>query len=939
MTLVLRWIFVIVCLEGVAGHSYAESGLEDARVNLTRRFKAIDNTWRAGETKTFEAPAEEVLAEQRIALGPDDIDTLRTEQLLAQIKRDLGQLDAAMVLADHALAGQRARSGEEHQETLLARMVRGTVLSDLARRREAAIEYEAVLAHAPAAGRGRLRLIAQSSLVVTYQRLGRLGEGAALGEQALQEHAQPDRSLIPIFTILLDNLAGTYLRLGRIDDAVAMQQRANALYVATYGPNHNFMVVAQSNLANVLRAAGRLDESIAISRDVVQRLQAMPATRNALIARNTLANLLVDAGQLDAAEQELQVVLPLWEQKFGLKDPSALDAQYQLAIVAWRRGQAAEARRQLEAVCRAFEEISAPRNCSMRLAAVMWQLGERQAAVDKLGDALEKFERHAQSGGLSDHSQQTLFAERVPEFRRWAEWLIVRGDVDAAFNVSERLRARSLLQSVVLRHADASPALPSEATAQLADIKSDLARLDEAISHAQEPSAKALASAERDTRFRQLVAVRAALRERYPAYAALSEVRTVTLAEAARALPAGTVAITYLLGEARLYALVIAPGRRLSVTDLGPIGALRQQVDAAIALMAPEPTRRVWQHPDGSLSVSAQSPSSNARELKDWRELGRELGNVLLAPLANQLRPYRNWIIVPDGPLAQLPFEALWVAGKPVVDRVNVHYVQSMSILAAMRSRSQRTSPTVSLLSVGAPDFPQLVSNAAEEPRVRVDVAAYQRGAAGDPAVTRRAFEYLGLKWSPLPGAAAEIEKVRAVFAGRGMTLTLTGRQASEAALQQLNARGELLRYRYLHIATHGYLNTSAPALSALVLSPTGVTAAADGYLTAAELPAYRFDSELIVLSACETGRGAELAGEGIMGLPYALFVAGNRSAVLTLWKVVDASSARFVSTFFERVAQGVPAVSALAQTKRDFLRDARTADPLHWAAFVLYGR
>lgn len=939
MAFVLRWVFVLVSLLS-AGHLYAaESGPEDARVNLTRRYKAINDAWRTGETKKFEAPAEEVLAEQRIALGPDDIDTLRTELLLAQIKTDLGQLNAALVLADHALAGQRAQNGEEGQDTLTARMVRGSVLTYLGRRREAAIEFEAVLPHTSAAGRGRLRLAAQIQLVVTYERLGRLGEGAAIGEQALQEQVQPDRSLMGIFPILLDNLAGTYLALGRKDDAVAMQQRANTLYMATYGPNHSFMLTAQSNLANVLRVAGRLDESIAISRDVVQRYQAMPETRNALIARNTLANSLVDAGQLDAAEQELQVVLPLWEQRFGLKDPGALDAQYQLATVAWRRGQAAEARRQLEAVCRAFEEINAPRDCPVRLAVVMWQLGERQAAVDKLGDALEKFERRVQSGGVSDQSQQTLFAERVPDFRRWAEWLIVRGDAEAAFNVSERLRARSLLQSVVLRHADASPALPTEATAQLADIKSDLARLDEAISRAEEPSAKALASAERDTRFRQLVAVRAALRERYPAYAALSEVRTVTLAEVARALPPATVAITYLIGDARLYALVIAPGRRLSVTDLGPIGALRQQVDAAIALMAGEPTRRVWRHPDGSLSVAAQSPSDTARELKDWRELGRELGNVLLAPLANQLRPYRNWIIVPDGPLAQLPFEALWLAGKPVVDRVSVQYVQSMSILAAMKSRSLRSGPEVSLLSVGAPDFPQLASGALAESQVRVDVAAYQRGAAGDPAVTRRAFEYLGLQWGPLPGAAAEIEKVRSVFATRGATLTLTGEQASEATLQRLNARGELLRYRYVHVATHGYLNTSAPALSAIVLSPTAVTAEADGFLTAAELPAYRFDSELIVLSACETGRGTELAGEGIMGLPYALFVAGNRSAVLTLWKVVDASSAPFVSKFFERVAQGVPAVSALARTKRDFLHDSRTADPVHWAAFVLYGR
>ncbi|MEO8187170.1 MAG: CHAT domain-containing tetratricopeptide repeat protein, partial [Burkholderiaceae bacterium] len=806
--------------------------------------------------------------------------------------------------------------------------------------------YEAVLAHVPVGTSGRLRLLAQTELVVTYQKLGRLGEAAAAGELALQEQAQPSKALSSIFMVLLDNLAGAYLDLGRIDDAIAMQQRANAMYMANYGPDHEGTLTARSNLANVLLSAGRIDESIAISRDVVRRRQAMPEAppRNALISRNTLASSLIEAGQFEEAEQELRAVVPLWEQKFGPKDPDALNAQYYLAIVAWRRGQPEEAKRQLEQVCRTFDEISdtyegAPRNCPMRLAVVMWQLGERQAAAQKLGDALEKFERRAETGGLSEHSQQAFFAERVPEFRRWAEWLIVLGDASKAFTVSEHLRGRTLLQSIVLRHADASPLLPSETTAHLTDLKSELVRLDEVASHAEDPAAKALISAQRDTRFRELVSLRAALRERYPAYAALTEVRTVTPEEAARALPAATAAITYLMGDTHLYALVIAPGRRLTVTDLGPIAGLRQQVDAAVAMMAHDATRRVWRHADGSFNISAQPPSPTARELRDWRELARELGNRLLAPLASQLRPYRHWIIVPDGALAQLPFEALMLAGKPVLDRADVHYVQSVSILVAMQSRSQRTNSSMSLLSVGAPDFPQRVDSVAADSQVRVDAGAYVRGAAGDPTATRRAFEYLGLQWGPLPGAAAEIEKVRAVFAGRGLTLTLTGAQASETNLQRLNARGELLRYQYLHFATHGYLNTSAPALSAIVLSPTNVTAAADGYLTAAELPAYRFDSELIVLSACETGRGAELAGEGIMGLPFALFIAGNRSAVLTLWKVVDASSARFVSRFFERVAQGIPAVSALAQTKREFLRDSRTAEPLHWAAFVLYGR
>jgi CHAT domain-containing protein len=153
-----------------------------------------------------------------------------------------------------------------------------------------------------------------------------------------------------------------------------------------------------------------------------------------------------------------------------------------------------------------------------------------------------------------------------------------------------------------------------------------------------------------------------------------------------------------------------------------------------------------------------------------------------------------------------------------------------------------------------------------------------------------------------------------------------------------MNSVGRLKQFRFLHFAAHGYLNSALPMLSSVVLSQTEVTDVADGYVTAAEWVGYEINSDLIVLSACETGRGQELAGEGVMGLPYAMFVAGNRQAVLTLWRVVDDSAARFTGRFFKRVADGTDPQLALAQTKREFLKDPRRRDPVHWAPFVLYG-
>jgi CHAT domain-containing protein len=381
---------------------------------------------------------------------------------------------------------------------------------------------------------------------------------------------------------------------------------------------------------------------------------------------------------------------------------------------------------------------------------------------------------------------------------------------------------------------------------------------------------------------------------------------------------------------------VLAPRRPLAAVDLGPVAGLREALDAAHALLSGDGTRRVWRWPDGRLETSATRPDADAVEVTDWQDPARDLGQRLLAPLVERLRGFRHWVVVPDGPLSQLPLEALLLDGKPLAATVDVRYVQSMSVLAAMQARPPRAAESASLLSVGAPEFPpQADPGTAPE---KVDIAAAVRGIDDAGRATRRAYDLLQLRWPPLPGAAVEIARVQAVFAGKLPVQALTGPAASEPTLQRMEREAALRRFRYVHVATHGYLSPSVPALSAIVLSPTDVSPGADGYLTAAELPAYHFDSDLIVLSACETGRGTELAGEGILGLPYALFVAGNRSAVLTLWKVNDVSTARFVARFFEQVARGAEPFTALARTKREFMRSPATAHPLHWAGFVLYG-
>ncbi len=144
--------------------------------------------------------------------------------------------------------------------------------------------------------------------------------------------------------------------------------------------------------------------------------------------------------------------------------------------------------------------------------------------------------------------------------------------------------------------------------------------------------------------------------------------------------------------------------------------------------------------------------------------------------------------------------------------------------------------------------------------------------------------------------------------------------------------------YRYLLFSAHGYLSMEEPSLSLLVLGQLDKASGTDGYITAAEWPGCDLASDLVVLSAYDTGVGKVVQGEGVMGLPYALFVAGNKNTLLSLWPVADASTAEFMTSFFARLQKGAAQAIALSDTKRKFIAGAQYGQAVFWAPFLLYG-
>jgi CHAT domain-containing protein len=151
---------------------------------------------------------------------------------------------------------------------------------------------------------------------------------------------------------------------------------------------------------------------------------------------------------------------------------------------------------------------------------------------------------------------------------------------------------------------------------------------------------------------------------------------------------------------------------------------------------------------------------------------------------------------------------------------------------------------------------------------------------------------------------------------------------------------GELSKYRYVHFATHGYLDSERPDLSALVLSLVDEQGKPqDGFLRAREIYNLHLPAEVVVLSACETGLGKEIKGEGLVGLTRGFMYAGARRVVVSLWNVNDKATAELMQRFYKKMLKDnqSPAAS-LRAAQVEMWQQKQWQSPYYWAAFVLQG-
>ncbi|GAB5525232.1 MAG: hypothetical protein Roseis2KO_31040 [Roseivirga sp.] len=284
----------------------------------------------------------------------------------------------------------------------------------------------------------------------------------------------------------------------------------------------------------------------------------------------------------------------------------------------------------------------------------------------------------------------------------------------------------------------------------------------------------------------------------------------------------------------------------------------------------------------------------------------------LLGITRENLEGVSELLIVPDGGLGLLAFEALVLqstgAEKSFKDldyllkNVNVSYANSATLLALQSSR---------------------------KPTADLKVAAFAPWAGeGEEgaAIAQERSELADLIWTK-----QEVDNIASVFDTRAFL----SEEATEQRFKEVAAD-----YAIIHIASHGLINNEAPLYSRLLFAQEDLDSVNDGSLLTRELFAMQAPADMVVLSACNSGSGDVVMGEGIISMANGFFYAGSKSAVMTLWLANDQSTSLLMNSFYKNLAEGQSKSMALSTAKREYLEqaDALQSHPYFWAHFVING-
>jgi hypothetical protein len=531
--------------------------------------------------------------------------------------------------------------------------------------------------------------------------------------------------------------------------------------------------------------------------------------------------------------------------------------------------------------------------------------------------------------------EEALGVKHITPYQGLARVLMKLGEKEESFQISEFTKARNFSEALCRRSSDGNSDVPKEILETDRNINNELAGLMRAMEQAQlSRSPETVANIQKDLvsaqiRFRGHVK---GLRKQYPLFAATKypepmPITTVGLKEGEWALTyqvTDKAVLVYLLNGNKLVAGIMNPVTGKELNEL--VRKFREPMEII----------------PGKDTIRDKLKSFDLGT-------GKKISDILLSDVLAVVPAGAPLTIVPDDCLGTLPFEMLPLNdGGEIIDdgdrvrltganflgdRNRISYYQSLTALTLARILGKKRHPKNNLLVVADPVFQILDARAViGEESTRFAKSDERFNSALMDAIEATSMGSFKLERLPLTGDLAEgladvFDQDATVF---------TGMNASKAKLL-VDMGKELENYGNLVFATHGFFSPDSPVFQEPILFLTLVPLGTDGFLRMSEVMGLNIRADTVALTACQTGLGKRISGEGTMGMGRAFQYAGAKSALMSLWSVSEKASVRLVQLFFENIREGMTKTEALDKARKQ-IRSEGFDHPFYWAAFIMFG-
>jgi CHAT domain-containing protein/Tfp pilus assembly protein PilF len=817
-----------------------------------------------------------------------------------------------------------------------------------------------------------------NNIGTTYFNNGEYEGAIEYFQQALQIRQKVLEPKNPDIADTYVNLANVYSVNGTYDEAIKYHQQALQIYLKAYQPDNPSIAAVYNNLGIIYTHKGEYDQAIEYHQRALQiRLIVYKNKVNhpaiASVYTN-LGNAYTNKGEYSKAIQYLQQALQVFIIALGENNPDVADAYNNLGEAYKKKGEYNQALKHYQQALVAnvsvftdtlftsnpvlFDQADTYLNGSTLLTSLM---GKAQVLETKFieSQSHQNLQLAYQTLGVADTLIQQIrnsyvneqdkltFLDKATLSYRQALSLCLRlhaltrddSYLDGAFYLAEQGKGSILLASLAESKARSFSNIPDSLLIQDKNLKLQLAYYTQLLT--QELSAgEAMDSAKlykyQDRVFvinRQLIGLINRFEQGYPHYYNLKyRTATASLKDLQKVLDKRTALVSYVLGDTSLYILT------LTATSLD---VQKVRLDSNFSSQLSAFQDYIYEDKD-----------KNERNLQ-YQALYQSAAHRLYEQLWPQAlpAPIQHVILVPDGALHTIPFEALLTNNKGsgrkmpyLLKRYAISYAYSATLLHEQLTR-QDDQPSKQLLAIapvfadeettlprattrGAPAFHQADS-------LFMPYAPFLGNRTDTAQVSVRKRSSYNQYISPLLASEQEVKVIARLFRRKGeQAKVLKHQQAKEEQLKEI----DLTEYGYLHFATYGVANSDLPELTSLYLTQDS-SSSEDGVLYVGEVYNLRLNAQLVTLSACQTGLGKVARGEGMMGLTRAMLYAGARNVAVSLWQVDDQATATCMRMFYQKILAGQGNTYALQQAKLRLLRYKKFAHPNYWAAFVLVGR